>query len=103
MPLEDGMRDPRVGGEELATRRQEAIRDVLKLMGCNHRRGDNCDHIDAVRVLGEAMTDTAVVIVMAAIRLLPRPLQMRAIEEVGAAVRTVVLLPVEKPEERRKL
>lgn len=100
--LDDGMQDPRLGGEELTRRRQEAFRACLNLMGCNHPRGVNCDHVDALRGMGEAVTETANYVLVAAIHSLPRPLSMEAIVKLATSVRTVVLLPAENPEERRR-
>lgn len=99
--LEDGMPDPRVGGEELARRRQQAIHDVIGLMGCSHRRGDNCDHVDAIRLLAEAVSQTAVGVLVEAVRDLPRPLSMARIEQLAKQMTTVSLVAANDTERRR--
>lgn len=95
------MPDPRVGGEKLARRRQEAIHDVMMMMGCTHRRGDNCDHVDAIRLLAEATTQTAVGVLVEAIRDLPRPISMAAIERLAAQIVTVSLVAANDGNRRR--
>jgi hypothetical protein len=98
--LTDGMPDPRFGGERLATQRQTAIRDALRLMGCTHRRSENCDHVDAITAMASAMTETAAFLLVEGIRELPRPLKMADIERLPARIAIVTMLP-EQTDERR--
>ena len=99
--LEDGMDDPRVGGDALTRRRQQAIHDVMQLMGCTHRRGDNCDHVDAIRLVGEHVGETIVFVLLEAIRSLPRPLTMRDIEAAAASIVILSAVAANRAEERR--
>lgn len=98
--LEDGMDDPRVGGEELSRERQGAIVDVLRLMDCHDRRGVHCEHVDAVERLAKALHATANFVAVEAIRTLPRPLVMRDIEKTVWSMGTVTLLAAEVGERR---
>jgi hypothetical protein len=90
-PLNDGDDDP-LGDEmkdkqSLTYRRRAAIDAVLRLIGCNHPRNVSCDCVDAVVGVGEAMVDSALTLAYAAIHGLPRPLQMRQVDEVLESIR----------------
>jgi hypothetical protein len=70
-PLADQMADRK----SLTYRRREAIRDILRLMGCNHPRNAYCDHIHALGIFGQTMAASTADVLLAGIRNLPRPLR----------------------------
>lgn len=43
---------------DLTYRRQKAIDDLLRLMGCTDARASNCEHVAAVTALAAAIQDT---------------------------------------------
>ena len=47
-----------MSAEPLQYRRQKAIDDLLRLMGCTDARASNCEHVAAVTALASAIQDT---------------------------------------------
>ena len=47
-----------MSAEPLQYRRQKAIDDLLRLMGCTDPRASNCEHVGAVTALASAIQDT---------------------------------------------
>ena len=89
-PLHDGDDDPLAAESaipgSLTRRRREAIHDALQLMGCNHPRNTNCDHVDAISALAAVVTEGTVSLLVEAIRRLRRPLRMPDIDELAQSI-----------------
>lgn len=92
IPLKDGMKDPRVGGEALAHARQQAIDALLKLMDCHHPRREQCEHTEAIAAFGSAFAATTLDIFVAGVRTGPRPITMAWINGLAAKTQVVTLV-----------